>query len=176
MRDLWVALKVRLRLAFDQYCGQNFGSVRVRCRNGRIILFGRVRNTYRACRAEDVARRVRGVVEVANELKPDRATRFERRTRTVVGPAPVTAPVAVSYVIEEPPKNDRAIAERVSAALKRRYIAMGEEGVEVCAVDGTVYLLGQAPSEAAAKIAGIVAATMPEVHTVRNKLVIPSPH
>jgi len=170
MRDLWVALKVRLRLVFDPYCGQDARSIRVRCRQGGVLLSGRVENTYRACRAENLARRMSGVADVANELRPDRATRFERKIRTVFGPAPGAPLTAVSDVIEEPPKNDRAVAECASAALQRRQIPVGEAGLEVCAVDRTVYLLGEAPSEAVAKAAEFVAGAIPEVEGVRNKL------
>jgi osmotically-inducible protein OsmY len=42
--------------------------------------------------------------------------------------------------------------------------------LEVCAVDGMVYLLGEVPSEAVAKLAEVVAGAIPGAKGVRNKL------
>jgi osmotically-inducible protein OsmY len=166
--DRWIALKVRLRLAWEFVGLADCFSIGVRCKEGHITLSGSVRNEYRQCRGEETARRVRGVVGVTNSITVREPLRSERRTRVLVGPWPI--PAYSEITIEEPPEEDRATSEAVLQALSEEGVATGEGTVRVCAVEKTVYLLGMAPDEAAAETAERVALALPQVEQVRNKL------
>jgi len=166
--DWWIALKVRLRLAWEFVGLADCFSIGVRCEEGHITLSGSVRNEYRQCRAEEAARRVRGVVGVTNSITVREPLRFERRTRVLVGPWPI--PAYSEITIEEPPEEDRATSEAVLQALCEEGVPTGEGAVRVCAVGKTVHLLGSVHDEATAEIAKRVALALPRVEQVRNKL------
>ena len=168
MLDRWIALKVRLRLAWEFVGLADCFSIGVRCKEGHITLSGSVRNEYRQCRGEETARRVRGVVGVTNSITVREPLRFERRTRVLVGPWPI--PAYSEITIEEPPEEDRATSEAVLQALNEEGVATGKDGVRVCAVGKTVHLLGRAPDEITAETAKRVAVALPQVEQVRNKL------
>jgi osmotically-inducible protein OsmY len=165
--DWWIALKARLRLAWDFVGLADSFTIRVRCKEGHLTLSGSAKNEYRRCRAEEAVRRVAGVVRVSNKLRARGPQRLERRTHVVLGPYPV---VPCPITIEEPPRRDRMTSEAVLEALKEEGMPTGEGGVRVCAVGRTVYLLGTARGEAAAQTAERVALALPRVEQVRNKL------
>ena len=98
--DWWIALKTKLRLAWEFVGLADCFSIGVRCEEGHITLSESVRNEYRQCRAEEAARRVVGVVRVSNELSVRGPLRFERRTHVVVRPSPV---IPCQITVEEPP-------------------------------------------------------------------------
>ena len=168
MLDWWIALKTKLRLAWEFVGLADCFSIGVRCKEGHITLSGSVRNEYRQCRAEEAARRVRAVVGVTNKLGVREALRFERRTSVLVGPWPI--PACSEITIEEPSEDDRATSEAVLEALSEDGVPTGEGAVRVCAVGRTVYLLGMAPDKTTAETAERVALALPEVEQVRNKL------
>ena len=167
MLDWWIALKVRLRLAWEFVGLADCFSIRVRCKEGHITLSESVRNEYRQCRAEEAARRVVGAVRVTNELNVRESLRFERRTHVLVGPYPV---LPCQITIEEPSQDDRATSEAVLEALSEEGVPTGEGAVRVCAVGKTVYLLGRAPDKTMAETAERVALALPQVGRARNKL------
>ncbi len=68
MLDWWIALKVRLGLAWRFVGLADCLSIGVRCEEGHITLSGSVENEYRQCRAKEAARRVRGGVGVTNRI------------------------------------------------------------------------------------------------------------
>ena len=167
MLDWWIALKVRLRLAWEFVGLADCFSIGVRCKEGHITLSGSVKNEYRQCREEEAARRVVGVVRVSNELSVRGPLRFERRTHVVVGPSPV---IPCQITVEEPPQDDRATSEAVLEALSEEGVPTGEGAIRVCAVGRSVYLLGTAQDKATAQTAERVALALPRVEQVRNKL------
>lgn len=167
MFDWWIALKAKLRLAWEFVGVADSFTIRVRCKEGHLTLSGSVKNEYRRCRAEEAVRRVGGVVRVSNRLRARGPQRLERRTHVVVGPYPV---VPCPITIEEPPRRDRATSEAVLEALNEEGVPTGYGGVRVCAVGTTVYLLGTARGEATAETAERVALALPRVKRVRNKL------
>jgi len=166
--DWWIAVRVRVRLAWEFVGLADCFSIGVRCKEGHITLSGSVRNEYRKCRAEEAARRVRAVGGVTNKLGVREALGFKRRTSVLVGPWPI--PACSEITIEEPSEDDRATSEAVLQALSEEGVATGEGAVRVCAVGKTVYLLGMAPGKTTAETAKRVAVALPQVEQVRNKL------
>lgn len=166
--DWWIAVRVRVRLAWEFVGLADCFSIGVCCKKGHITLSGSVRNEYRQCRAEEIARRIRGVVRITNRLRVREGLRFERRTRVLVGPWPI--PAYSEVTIEEPSEEDRATSEAVRQALSEEGVHTGEGAVRVCAVGKTVYLLGMAPDKTTAETAERVALALPQVEQVRNKL------
>ncbi|NIM05261.1 MAG: BON domain-containing protein [Armatimonadetes bacterium] len=167
MPDWWIALKVRLRLAWEFIDLADRFRIKISCRDGRITLSGSVKNEYRQCKAEEAVRRVAGVVRVTNQLKAREALRFERRRRVLVEPYPV---LACETTIEEPPADDRATSRAVLHALSEEGVTTGQGAVRVCAVGRTVYLLGSVCDKATAETAERVALDLPQVSQVRNRL------
>ena len=168
MLDWWIAVRVRVRLAWEFVGLADCFSIGVRCKEGHITLSGSVRNEYRQCRAEETARRVRGVVGVTNSITVREPLRFERRTSVLVGPWQI--PACSEITIEEPSEDDRGTSEAVLQALSEEGVATGEGAVRVCAVGRTVYLLGRAPDKTMAETAEKVALALSQVEQVRNKL------
>jgi osmotically-inducible protein OsmY len=166
--DWWIALKVKLELAWEFVGLADWCSIGVRCKEGHITLSGSVKNEYRQCKAEEAARRVRGVLSVTNDLGVREALRCARRTSLLVGPWPI--PAYSEITIEEPPEEDRATSEAVLQGLSEKDVTTGEGAVRVCAVGRTVYLLGTVHDKATTQAAERVALAVPQVEQVRNKL------
>ncbi len=166
--DWWIALKVRLRPAWEFLGLSDCLSIGVRCRERHITLSGSVRNEYRQCRAEEAARRVRGLGGLTNRITVRESLRLQQGTRALVGPWPL--PAHSEITVEEPPEDGRPTSEAVLQALSETGVPTQEGAVRVYSVGRTVYLLGNAHDSATAETAKRVASALPQVDRVRNKL------
>jgi len=166
--DWWVALKVRLGLAYEFIGLSDSFSIRVGCKNGHVTLTGRVRNEYRQCRAEEVAWRVAAVTKVTSELTvregPD--SKQEAHAATAIWPVPPLLQIPVEEFAEE----EQATEQAVLRTLHARGVATGPSGVRARILERTLYLLGSAPDRETAQTAREAALALPQVDQVRSKL------
>jgi len=166
--DWWVALKVRLGLAYEFIgLGDSF-SISVSCKQGHVTLTGAVRNEYRQCRAEEVAWRIRGVTDITNRLDVREGPRIGRKTHAAVAIWPV--PPFLQVPVEEFTQQEQAVEQAVLRTLHQRGVPTGPGGARARVLERTVYLLGTAPDKKTAQMAAEATLALPQVDRVRSKL------
>ncbi|MBN1459394.1 MAG: BON domain-containing protein [Armatimonadetes bacterium] len=166
--DWWVALKVRLGLAYEFIGLGDFFSISVSCKHGHVVLTGAVRNEYRQCRTEEVAWRVKGVKKVESELAIREGPHIKRKAPAAIAIWPV--PPLLQIPVEELTEEEQASAEAVLRTLHARGVPTGPGGVRARVIERTAYVLDSAPDSTVARKAAEATLTLPQVDQVRSKL------
>lgn len=143
--------------------------------NGVVTLSGHVRNDSEKAAAERIAKRVKGVNAVADEIEVKLATGNERDDADIAKAAldalrwNVVVPAAKCNVVVKPPVNAADVKEKIEAAL-RRNAEIDARKISVDISDGSVTLRGTVRSFVEREDAVSAAWAAPGVRKVIDEL------